>query len=107
MRCGFRGGRLSTHTSPKNTALNTPAALQFNAATCVAHPSQAVVLAAGLGTRLRPFTETMPKAFVPVAGKPMIMHTLGSLRSIGVDSITLVTGYRAEVFEQRKVRARV
>lgn len=68
----------------------------------VAQPTKAVVLAAGLGSRLRPFTENMPKAFVPVAGKPMIAHSLDSLRAIGMQDATVVTGYKSEVFAERK-----
>ena len=44
---------------------------------------QAFVLAAGLGTRLKPYTETMPKALVPVGGKPLLWHTLQRLHHAG------------------------
>ena len=48
-----------------------------------------MVFAAGLGTRLRPLTDTMPKALVPVCGKPLLYHVLCKLRDAGYDEITV------------------
>ena len=45
----------------------------------------ALVFAAGLGTRLKPLTDTMPKAMVPVCGEPLIAHTLRRLKAAGFD----------------------
>lgn len=50
---------------------------------------KALLFAAGKGTRLRPLTDTMPKALVPVAGKPLLAHTLERLRSAGVDEVVV------------------
>lgn len=49
----------------------------------------ALIFAAGLGTRLKPLTDTMPKAMVPVNGKPLIQILIEKLRSIGVDEIVI------------------
>ena len=62
---------------------------------------KAMLLAAGLGTRLRPLTDAMPKCMVPVAGKPILRRTIEWLRDQGVTDLTVnlhaypdaVTGY--------------
>jgi NDP-sugar pyrophosphorylase family protein len=61
---------------------------------------QAVILAGGLGTRLRPVTETIPKPMVPVAGKPFLEHQILSLREQGIDDILLLIGYLGEQIEE-------
>jgi dTDP-glucose pyrophosphorylase len=53
---------------------------------------QAVILAAGEGTRLRPLTYETPKPLLPVAGKPILQHTLEQLRGIA-DEVIIVIGY--------------
>ncbi|WP_136591697.1 UTP--glucose-1-phosphate uridylyltransferase AglF [Salinigranum halophilum] len=57
---------------------------------------KAVVLAAGEGTRLRPLTETRPKALVEVDGKPILVRCLEQLADLGADGFVIVVGYRAE-----------
>ncbi len=51
---------------------------------------KAVVLAAGWGTRLRPFTHTLPKHLLPLAGKPLIRHVLAMVREAGLTEVGLV-----------------
>lgn len=58
-----------------------------------------VILAGGLATRLRPITQTIPKALVPVAGRPFIDHQLAQLRSYGFSDVVLCIGYRGEMIE--------
>ena len=57
---------------------------------------KAIVLAAGEGTRLRPFTLTQPKAMVPVANRPILEYVIDSLAGCGVTDISLVVGYKKE-----------
>ncbi len=57
---------------------------------------KAVVLAAGEGTRLRPLTETRPKALVEVDGTPILVRCLEQLADLGADGFVIVVGYRAE-----------
>lgn len=61
---------------------------------------QAVILAGGLGTRLLPITETVPKPMVPVAGEPYLAHQLRILARQGIRDIVLLTGYLGEQIEE-------
>ena len=58
---------------------------------------KAVILAAGEGKRLRPFTETMPKVMLPVGNKPILEYVLDSVKKSGISEIILVVGYKKEV----------
>ncbi len=61
---------------------------------------KAMVFAAGLGTRLRPLTDTMPKALVPVRGVPMLGRVLTKLRGAGIDAFVVNVHHFAEQIEQ-------
>ena len=50
---------------------------------------RAMILAAGLGTRMRPLTDTLPKALVPVAGRPLIEYALLFVKSHGIEEVVL------------------
>ena len=54
---------------------------------------RAILPLAGIGTRLRPHTHTLPKSLVPVAGKPILGHILDKLIPLGVDEVVLIVGY--------------
>ena len=56
-------------------------------------PTKAMVLAAGLGLRMRPLTERMPKPMVPVAGKPLLDHVLDKLADAGVGEAVVNVHY--------------
>lgn len=57
---------------------------------------RAVILAGGLGTRLRPAVGDTPKVMAPVAGRPFLEHVLGRLEAHGFEQVVLAVGYRKE-----------
>lgn len=59
----------------------------------------AIIPVAGIGTRLRPFTHTLPKVLVNVAGKPILGHILDALQRQGITTATIITGYKGELVE--------
>jgi CTP:molybdopterin cytidylyltransferase MocA len=60
---------------------------------------EAIVMAAGEGRRLRPFTERWPKPILPIDGRPIIGALLRELAAAGVERATLVTGHLADTLE--------
>ena len=59
-------------------------------------PLQAVVMAGGLGTRLRPLTEEVPKPMLPIGGRPLMEHLIQQLRDIGIRQVNVATHYRPD-----------
>lgn len=59
----------------------------------------AIILAAGMGTRLRPLTNDRPKCLVAVNGVPMVERQIQFLKEKGIDDITLISGYKAEALD--------
>lgn len=57
---------------------------------------KAMIFAAGLGTRLKPLTDTMPKALVPIAGQPLLQHVFDRLSAIGYDDFVVNTHHFAD-----------
>jgi MurNAc alpha-1-phosphate uridylyltransferase len=60
----------------------------------------AMVLAAGLGKRMRPHSDQLPKPLVEVAGKPLIDHAIDRLAEVGVERAVVNVHYRAEAIER-------
>lgn len=63
-------------------------------------PATAMVLAAGLGKRMRPLTDSLPKPLIPVGGRTLIDRSLDWLAEAGVASAAVNTCYLAEILEQ-------
>jgi NDP-sugar pyrophosphorylase family protein len=60
----------------------------------------AVILCGGKGERLKPFTNHLPKALVPLHGKPLLYHLMNYLSAAGISRFVLCVGYKAECIEQ-------
>ncbi len=60
---------------------------------------KALILAAGIGKRMRPITEKKPKCLVEISGKPLLQFQLDALSKIGINDITVITGYKANDVE--------
>lgn len=65
---------------------------------------KAIVLAAGMGTRLEPYTSNIPKCLLPIAGKPILEHQVDRFRRFGIQDITVVKGYLHEQIAVPDVR---
>lgn len=57
---------------------------------------RAIILAAGEGSRLRPYTNNLPKCLIEIGGQSLLLRQIEVMKSIGVHDITIVTGYCAE-----------
>ncbi len=61
---------------------------------------KALILAAGLGSRLAPITDNIPKSLVSVNGKPILIKQIENLLENNVKDITIVSGYKAQILEK-------
>ena len=57
---------------------------------------QAIILCGGLGERLRPYTEKLPKVMLDFKGKPILEHVVNHIKSCGIDDFILLCGYKNE-----------
>jgi NDP-sugar pyrophosphorylase family protein len=60
---------------------------------------KAIIMAAGVGSRMRPLTDTTPKPMLPILGRPLLEHIFGSLPD-AIDEVILVVGYKREQIER-------
>jgi N-acetyl-alpha-D-muramate 1-phosphate uridylyltransferase len=70
-------------------------------------PRRAMILAAGLGTRMQPLTDRTPKPLVAVGGKPLINHVLDRLAAVGVETAVVNVHHMADQIEQHLKPRRV
>ena len=61
---------------------------------------KAMIFAAGLGTRLKPITDTLPKALVPVGGRPLIEHVVRKLKASGIEEAVVNVHHFADKIEE-------
>jgi dTDP-glucose pyrophosphorylase len=59
-------------------------------------PLQAMIMAGGLGTRLRPLTDDTPKSMLPVGGRPLLEHIVEQLRQAGIRQVNVATHFKPE-----------
>jgi len=74
-------------------------ALRLRAEVPAEVPKTAMIMAAGLGKRMRPLTATKPKPLIEVAGKPLLDHVLDHLRTAGVRKVVVNVHYLADSVE--------
>lgn len=67
----------------------------------------AVILAAGVGSRLRPLTDDRPKALVPVCGKTILERAVSALEDHGIRRLVIATGYRDDAIHRAMAGARI
>jgi N-acetyl-alpha-D-muramate 1-phosphate uridylyltransferase len=76
------------------------------AAPTKSNPRRAMVLAAGLGTRMRPITDSTPKPLVKISGKPLIDHVLDRLAEAGVERAVVNVHHMADQIRQHLLQRR-
>ncbi|RPJ07153.1 MAG: HAD-IIIA family hydrolase [Spirochaetaceae bacterium] len=60
---------------------------------------QAVMMVGGKGTRLKSYTDKIPKPMIPIGDKPILLHQIETMKRYGIDSIIMVLGYKGEIIK--------
>src|SRR3989338_574688 len=82
---------------------NRSHAIESLLTTCLIPKSTKVlILAGGQGVKFRPLTYELPKSLLPISGKPLLEHTLSSLKAQGLTDIYISTAHLGEKIEDRK-----
>ena len=63
-----------------------------------------IILAAGFGNRLKPYTNDKPKCMVELLGKPILQYQIETLNALGLDDIVVVGGYHIEKIKGRNLK---
>jgi histidinol-phosphate phosphatase family protein len=63
---------------------------------------RAVIVAGGLGTRMGPLGQSLPKSLLPLGGRPLLAHQIDQLGAAGLRDVTVLAGHRAEAVEQAR-----
>jgi histidinol-phosphate phosphatase family protein len=66
----------------------------------MSYPTQAIIFCGGLGARLRPLTDSLPKPMAPILDKPFLEYLLQQLSEQGINRFVLLTGYLGEMIQQ-------
>ena len=60
-----------------------------------------IILAAGMGSRLRPFTDELPKCLVPINGTPLLSLSIAQMKKAGLKNFLIVGGYKRETLAKK------
>ena len=77
--------------------MNTPENIDLQSSPVSGQEGQAIILAGGLGTRLRSVISAIPKCMAPVAGKPFLFYVIEYLKKQGIDKFIFSLGYKSEI----------